>query len=1106
LQFKPKAKFLHSIAVIMNYKTLLAVSILSLFPVITAHTQVAVTGVVLSHEDIYMNPGTTYQLAAQVQPLTATDNTITWSTLTGTIATVNNGAVTALVSGSEQIVVTTLDGSFTDTCTVHVVDHPLYAVEAESYTSTGGLLSNTTWGGTGYGVNVSSYGINYVNNGDSVMYSFSLPESGIYQLIYSISTPSDQAEIKAYIDHRLVSTDPVTNNRKWDSYYSLLSGETTGCEAGPHTLSLYASGTNPWQWNLDRIQFLKTANLTIPVESIQLTPEQVTLQLGQNTSLSHSILPANATNQQVSFRSENPAVANVTNLGAVSAISVGSALVVVATSDGGFSDTSRITVTGIPVSGISVTPSTDTLILGQTLVLTASLSPINATDDTIVWHSVNPLKASVSQTGLVTAIDTGWVSIVATSHDGNYPDSSRIYIQRIAVETLQVTPDSLSLRLGDQADLTAVLLPANATNKQYTWRSDSPEIASVNSSGQVNALSLGLAHLIATATDGGLSDSCTVTVTGIPVDSVRVLPESDTLKIGASLILRATVYPANASNPTVSWQSSNLNVARIDTNGKVSALQAGTATIVVHTSDGNHTDTTRLLIVPVAVESLELLPARLTLHVGDTQTIQAVVLPDTATNRNLSWRSTQIAVATVSQTGRVTALTEGLTSVIATTQDGHFTDTVRLTVERIPVQSVSISPNQSTLLIGDQLRFEAIVTPSNATYPGVLWASDNNACIQIDQLGNVRALAEGTCTLRVTTTDGGFTASASITVHPIHVNSISLSPGELVLQIGEETNLTAIINPQNATNPNYSWFSENTSIAHVDNLGRVSAITLGETYVVVTTEDGSLTDTTFITVTGIQVIGINLEPDVLNLLDGDTYNLTAGILPVNASDQRILWSVDSSQIALVTDNGQVTATGVGQAIVKATSRDGHFSDSTQVIVSARPVDNVRVFPSFYSLKIGDTIRLTARITPANATNRLVSWETQAPSIASITSDGLLTGLAVGNTVIQVTTLDGGFSASSTIQVVNTNAINLFEGSRLKLFPNPASQSITLNGLLAKTQTLRIITAQGALVFSETVDDKTEFTIAINQLRSGWYILVVQSEDELHHLPFSKTEP
>jgi len=271
-----------------------------------------------------------------------------------------------------------------------------------------------------------------------------------------------------------------------------------------------------------------------------------------------------------------------------------------------------------------------------------------------------------------------------------------------------------------------------------------------------------------------LTQSCKKDAT---VTDVTLNESSITLSEGDSFKLIATVHPGNATNQNVSWQSSNEDVATVDNNGLVLAVSVGRATIIVVTEDGNKTANCAVEVVPIATTAVVLNKHADTLGGNETMTLTATVFPENATNKNVTWRSTNTSVATVNNNGLVTTTMNGGTAlIIVTTADGLNSDTCRLTVV-IPVESVSLNQNTASMGLGETLPLTATILPSTATNRAVTWRSTNESVVTVNSNGVVSAVSLGSASIIVTTADGGKTDTCVVTVVQSVPNCNSNTPG-----------------------------------------------------------------------------------------------------------------------------------------------------------------------------------------------------------------------------------------------------------------------------------------------------------------------------------------
>ena len=250
---------------------------------------------------------------------------------------------------------------------------------------------------------------------------------------------------------------------------------------------------------------------------------------------------------------------------------------------------------------------------------------------------------------------------------------------------------------------------------------------------------------------------------------------------------------------------------------------------------------------PLAVTGIEVLE-QLDIPVNGTGTVAYRVLPENAYNKNVSFESADAGIAAVNANGVVTGVSAGETTITVTTEDGGFTGACTINVYNQAVTGVTIEPSEAELPAGYSMKLTATVLPENATNKNVIYSVDDESILSVDQDGNITGLSLGTATVTVTTEDGGFTASAEITVIPVQVTGVSISPKSVSVALGHTIQLTASITPSNAANKNLSWSVSDETIISVDGQGTVTGLSGGTATVTVTTEDGGFSASAEITV------------------------------------------------------------------------------------------------------------------------------------------------------------------------------------------------------------------------------------------------------------------
>ena len=318
---------------------------------------------------------------------------------------------------------------------------------------------------------------------------------------------------------------------------------------------------------------------------------------------------------------------------------------------------------------------------------------------------------------------------------------------------------------GESLTLKADVSPENATDKSVTWTSDEPSIATITNDGVVAIYDEGIVVFTVTTNDGEFTDSCTINIkkpeTVIPVTSVSLNKTTLTLDKGDSETLTASVSPTDATNQAVTWSTSSDAVATVDSNGKVTAVGRGEASITATSADNAAIKATCKVTVNVPVTGVSLDESAATLSIKETLQLNAKVSPEDASNSNVTWKSNDPTVATVSDSGLVTAIAKGNATIIVETEDGKKKDICKVTVS-VPVESVSVNPATAELIVDKTLTLEAEVRPKEANQ-GVVWSSTDDKVATVDEKGIVTARAKGTATITATA-DGGKKASCKITV------------------------------------------------------------------------------------------------------------------------------------------------------------------------------------------------------------------------------------------------------------------------------------------------------------------------------------------------------
>lgn len=249
----------------------------------------------------------------------------------------------------------------------------------------------------------------------------------------------------------------------------------------------------------------------------------------------------------------------------------------------------------VAVESVSLSPTELTLTVGETASLTCSIQPSGATNQNVSWQSGDPAVATVDNKGSVQAIAGGSTVITVTTADGNKTSTCNLTVKEpvVAATGVRLDKEYLVMRLGDQYQLTATVMPDNATDKEVIWTSEHPEIVSVSTSGLLTANARGASLITVKTVDGGWSNECSVSVEMSLEEAEISLSSSNlSLTVGESTILRADIQ--GEGQFTVEWLISPAGIVKASIDGsvpdpevsvKLTAIEPGTVTVICRVGD-----------------------------------------------------------------------------------------------------------------------------------------------------------------------------------------------------------------------------------------------------------------------------------------------------------------------------------------------------------------------------------------------------------------------------------------------------------------------------------------------------------------------------------------
>lgn len=585
-----------------------------------------------TERDIYTTKSVT--LEAIVYPESANDKSVKWASSNKLVATVDqNGKVTGVGAGTAIITATTNVGGLVDKCVVNVIAK----TQVQRITLT--QSDETITAKTLYTNGVSEFSLGYKV----------APTNATFKDVVWTSSNPEVAVVDALGNVRAVS-------------------------AGKTAIKC-TSVDNPM------ISGVCTVTVKVIATGIELDQTSFKMYETKTKTLKATILPENATNKSVKWKSSDTKIATVDKNGKVTAKKPGTVYISATTANGKHTAKCKVTVREIVYSTkVKLNKTKLTLDDGKNYILDATVLPENTTSKSVKWSSSNTKVATVDAYGDVTAVAPGTAYIYCKTKDNGTTAKCKVTVKEVKAKSLKFSSKTVTIEYDEVRTLKPVFSPSNTTDKSLTWTSSNPKAVKVTSAGKIKGLKADSSAVItATTKDGKVKASITVKVSPIAVSKISLSRTSVTLSKGSSLTLKATIKPSNATNQKLTWTSSDSSVVKVSSSGKITAVKNGTATITCKSANGKKA-VCKVTVKNVAVEGIKLDMTSVLADKGATFTINATLQPTNATNKTISWTTSDKSVATVSSSGKVTAVGTGVCQITAKTKDGGYTAVCMVTV------------------------------------------------------------------------------------------------------------------------------------------------------------------------------------------------------------------------------------------------------------------------------------------------------------------------------------------------------------------------------------------------------------------------------------------
>ena len=677
-------------------------------------------------------------------------------------------------------------------------------------------------------------------------------------------------------------------------------------------------------------------------------------------------------------------------------------------------------------------------------------------------------------------------------------------IELVDVESIKIEKDKYDIIVGESKDINVTILPDKATYKDLYWAIDNPEIARVDS-GVVVGVKTGITKVTATTTDGtNLSASCLISVTN-PVLSVTLSKDQIELEAEDTETITAICLPSNADDTSISWKSSNTNVATVD-NGIIKAVAVGKTEITASSANGIEASC-KVVVKPTIATSLKLNKKSLSLTAGNSEKLEASILPTKTTNKEVKWESSNTEIVSVDNTGIVTALSNGTAKISASTIDGsNLSDECVVTVTTLAT-NISLNQNNANLIVGQSLSLNATILPSTTSNKNISWQSNNSNCASVSSEGIVYANATGTATITATTSDETNLAASCVIIVTNPVISVTLDKTNAELMVGQQLTITASCIPSNADNTTITWSSSDNTVATVVN-GVVTAKKLGNVIITASSANGLEAKCT-INVVPTPITLLSLSESTKAIVKDEKFKLICTISPDDATNKELIWRSLNDGIANVDENGIVTGISTGETTIIVEAKSNSKISANCKVKVITPVISLKLEQETQELYVEDGLQLSAECTPTDADNTQLEWTSSDDNVASVSGDGYVTTRNEGNVRVTATTTDGTNLFASCEIIVKKRKQTISWSQDLSYFQNGGEMIVleaTSSSMLPVTFTssdenIISIYDLGDMVYANPVNCGTAYITANQEGNYKYEPVEIKRKIEVEGTPF-----
>ena len=795
------------------------------------------------------------------------------------------------------------------------------------------------------------------------------------------------------------STEDLTDQVTWSTSASSVAtisnasgsqGQATAVGTGAATITADDSGA----------LLSGTAALTVVpavLIAVDVAPPASNVPVGESQQLSATGDYSNGTTTNltdvVTWSSSDSSEASVSSKGLVKGVATGAVTITADDSAALLSGTAAITVVSPVLLAVTVSPLTANVPVGETVQLTATGdysdgSTSNLTGS-VTWSSSDSSDASVSSTGLVTGVATGAATITATDSSAalsgeaavtvlpavllavtvsatdpstSISGEAAITILDATLTAISVSPPITSVAAGDTVQMTATGIYSDGTTvnltDDVTWSSSDSSEATVSSTGLVTGVSTGAVTIEAADPSASIDGTAAVTVSPAELVAVTVSPALVNLPAGETEQLTATGYYSDGSTKNlthqVTWSSSDSSDASVTSDGLVTAVSVGAATIQATDPTTSISGTAAVTVLPAVLLDVTVTPPAQNVPVGETQQMTATGIYSDGTTSDLTdsvtWSSSDSSEASVSSKGVVTGVATGAVTITATYSSTSVSGTAAITVEPAVLVAISVNPPEANVPVGETQKMTATGDYSDGSTANltrsVTWSSSDSSEASVTQTGLVTANAIGAVTITATDPSTGIFGVAAIAVVPAVLVAITINPPAASLNEGQSEQFYATGDYSDGSmtdlTDEVTWSTTDSSVAAVTSTGEVTAgDTTGAATITATDPSSLISGASAVTVLPGVLVAIEVSPASPSVSQYDTTQLTATGIYSNAATadltDQVTWSSEDSSTASVSNangsQGVVTGVAVGSTTITAEDPSSEISGSQMVTVT-----------------------------------------------------------------------------------------------------------------------------------------------------------------------------